>query len=303
MELRRDVLAPITVLLGVLTLVSFGSIGLLSRMAPAIEQILEENVYSLAAIEQMLAVAAAPKPGDEELFSNALQRAENNITEDNERQVLDRVRGQWRTALSGDVAARQELIIGLLELGEINRDAMQRADDEAKRLGYAGAWAMVFLAAAGFSWTIIATRRLRRRVIAPLGELISVVEAQKVGDPHRRCRKLPCAAEIATLMDSLDYLLDQRTALRRQQVPLAREHEVADRAALLFLLERLPRAAFVMVSDGHVEAANERGLDQLHGEGGRTLRQQLRAATQGQVPEAWEVAELGEQRWLIELGQ
>jgi len=104
MPLRRNFLLSVGMLLACNVLLAFGSIGLLTRMSPAIERILRENVSSDEAVEYMLvllAQAARERPSDarQKHFEQALQRARKHVTEPEEVSVLEHV-AQWYGAAS-----------------------------------------------------------------------------------------------------------------------------------------------------------------------------------------------------------
>ena len=67
-------------------LMAFGTIGIFSRMTPAIAHIIERNGYSIKACEDMLALLALSggQPLDHEhqkRFQDAFDRSKSNVTE------------------------------------------------------------------------------------------------------------------------------------------------------------------------------------------------------------------------------
>lgn len=281
MELRRDLLIGIGALVAFNILISFGAIGLLSRMSPAIERILQENVYSIEAAEEMLALVARAR--DEPLdaqardgFERALARAQSNITEPEEEPVIARIRQSWPAVQYGDWVARATLVEALQELVAINRDAMRKVDREAQRLGTAGAWSAVFISFVGFMLSIAVIRRLRRRILTPLADLYSTLEAARLGDPYRRCTAVDAPLEIKRIFHSVNRLLDRKHSgeLERQEVE---EVPAIERLALLHLLEQQQQPLFVVDDRGQIAAANKRGLDRLGSETGEDLRRRLAA--------------------------
>ena len=71
-------------------LLSFGAVWSLQRMNPEIQRIYERNVVSLDACEKMLLVLAEPAV-DMKVFSEALQIAAGNITENGEQETVIRI--------------------------------------------------------------------------------------------------------------------------------------------------------------------------------------------------------------------
>lgn len=215
MELRRNLIFSIAALVALNLLLAFGAIGLFSRMGPAIARIIQDNVYSLEACEVMLSelAAAQGKPvagAAKERFDDALGRAKNNVTENGERSVIDRIRGASDRALAGDTAAATAVVADIGELIRINRAVMARADLEAQRLGRAGAWAAVFMGLLSFIISLIVLRYIEGRVVAPFEQVYAVLEASRRGDVHRRCHSAKAPAEIKAVMQSVNSLLDER---------------------------------------------------------------------------------------------
>ena len=185
---RRRLTLSIGFLLAIQLVTSAGAIVLFARMTPAIERILRENVYSAEAVEVMLGALAEAEqdPGARERFFGALARAKDNVTEEDERPPLATLERVGDRAISGDAAATTEALTALRKLGAVNRSAMQRADQDAQRLGSAGAWAAVFLGLAGLFASALTVRRLHRRLLLPLSEIVAVARAARANDPRRR---------------------------------------------------------------------------------------------------------------------
>jgi len=193
MPLRRNFLLSVGMLLACNVLLAFGSIGLLTRMSPAIERILRENVSSDEAVEYMLVFlvqAAREWPSDarQKHFEQALQRARKHVTEPEEVSVLEHVAQWYGAALAGDDSAIRAVLQSPQELTAINRRAMVSADLEAQRLGAAGAWVAVCIAVASSIISLAITRRLERHVLNPLLEFsdgnrsgYSVMESLRLG--------------------------------------------------------------------------------------------------------------------------
>ncbi len=281
MRIRTEVLLGVSILVLLQVLTAFGAIGLLSRMSPAVERILEENVFSNQAADEILAMLALsesdPLPASPERFQDALQRLRRNVTEAAEIPVIETIRESWNRAAAGDREARKVAVDSLLKLVAINQDAMRVADEEAKRLGSAGAWAAVFLALAGFAVSVLVVLRLRQRVLAPLEDLSSTLEAARHGNHHRRCHHWRAPAEVRTALSEVNKLLDRQQA---QRVAAAGSGSSQERAVALFLMDQQEAPAFVVGPGGEIVLANRSGLDQLGQDTGE-LRQRLH-----QIPES-----------------
>ena len=136
MELRRELLLTIGALALLNLLLAFGSIGLFVRMGPAIERILQENVYSVVAAEKILVElsdGSAP-PLDAESRAQileALDDAKRNVTEEAERPVLGEIESSLPIAMNGDAGSAEraaDFIEGCLHLSEFPAHAPHPQD-------------------------------------------------------------------------------------------------------------------------------------------------------------------------------
>jgi nitrate/nitrite-specific signal transduction histidine kinase len=271
-ELRRELVLVTTVLVILNIVLAFGAIALLARMGPAIERILEENVFSIVAAEEILSAVAATGSApatDEErrAVESALERAERNVTENEERPVLEQLRARLEPALSGGDQARREAVSDVQELIGINRRAMNRVDAEARRMGSAGAWAVVLLGILSFTLSLLAMGLLNRRILQPLEELHAVLEAVGRGDPLRRCHTGDAPIEVRQVTNGVNRLLDERLLASEPG-----EREALERRALKELLERHPNGAAVIDGDGSILHASRQMLAALAAPDGDRLR-------------------------------
>lgn len=213
MRLRTELLLYTALLAALNLMLAFGAIGLFARMGPAIERILEENVVSIVAAEEILAeLAGAPgelAPEAAGRIAAAVDRAEANVTEPQEVPVIKAMRRELQAAQS-DPAARAGLVAQTRALIVINRAAMAGVDREARRLGVAGAWAAVFVGSLTFALSLLIAVQLRRRLLAPLLELHDVLAAARQGDRFRRCRAQEAPLELRQAAQAVNVLLDER---------------------------------------------------------------------------------------------
>jgi methyl-accepting chemotaxis protein len=215
MELRRELSIVLAVMVALNLALAFGAIGLFSRMGPAIERILIENLYSIDAAEEMLSVLAehTEHGASDELrqrFDDAVLQAKGNLTEDREADVLARLEAGKDAALSGDEVARLAAIADVRILIDLNRAAMHEVDLEAQRLSTAGAWTAAFIAVLSFVLSLFVARRVATRILGPLEDLQRVLEAARAGERFRRCRASEGPAELRRVAQSVNALLDER---------------------------------------------------------------------------------------------
>ena len=259
MRLRDFAIIAIGAMVLFLVITAFASIRLLSRMSPAIEHILSENVASNTAAEDMLICLVEDGDSGErrEQFEDALSRARNNITEPGEPALLDSVEKRMDAALAGDAAAATKIAETLRELSHLNRLSMRAEDEEAKRIGYAGAWAMAGLGILGFLAGAFVIRRMVRNVIAPVEEIRRVLNAQVNGDPMRRLVLKRAVPDLREMESLINRVIDMRAT---DDIRAKRDQE---RAALVYLLERESAPWALLSARGELLAANREAETQL----------------------------------------
>lgn len=288
MDLRRELVFDIGAIVALNVVLAFGVIGLFVRMGPAIEKILEENVASVVAAEEILAVFAAAGdaplgPAQETQVRGALERATANVTEEAEGPVLAAMSRDLPVAVRERGDARRRVVDGAGRLSAINHAAMRAVDEDAQRLGAAGAWAAVLVGFLSLLLSLFVLARLRRRVLLPVLEIHDVLgEASFVG--KRRCRPRESALEIGRIADSVNGILDDRAARwlggsRGAEGVVPESSERSLHAALVALLGEEGRPALVVDEDGRILRANASALAALAGSDGERLREALRPAT------------------------
>jgi HAMP domain-containing protein len=264
MKLRREASLGIGAILVLQIMMAMLAIALLSRMGPAIEQILQENVYSGEAVEEMLALLADdPTPGvTPARFEEALRRAQDNVTEDAERPLLVVIDRERRAAFSGDAGARRQLIDALRQLGQVNRDSMERTDVSAKRLGQTGAWAAAMLGALALALGFVVYRRLRLRLELPIEELRRTTHRVRMGNTQARCPTSEGPDEVKQIATDLNWVLDRwlyRGAGRdTRDQDSQREEQV--RRALAWVLDQDQAPVVLLDAEGHPVATNQAGM-------------------------------------------
>ena len=214
MRLRGDLLLGAWILVATNVLLAFAAIAMLTRMSPAIATILQQNDSSLEAIETMLATLATPPgaQGDDARrarFYEALERADQNITEADERPAVRQIHEEAEAALRGETDGLKKVIHALDTLSTINREAMRSADASAMGRGTAGAWAVVLLGLISFLFSLAFIGRLKARILRPIQEIKDTLVAAEMGDIHRRCTLEDTPTDFRQLMQSVNNLLDR----------------------------------------------------------------------------------------------
>jgi hypothetical protein len=218
MKLAQSVKIGAWLLIAMNLLMAFGSIWIFMRMAPAIEVIIAQNEVSLEASEEMLAamlmIGISDSSADKnfEFFRTALNRAKNNVTEKEEPAVIDAIIQHYKDAFDGNELALKHTVSAIVKLGDINREAMRRADSRAQQLGYAGAWGVVFMATITFMIGMIFLRSMRKNLTEPMQEIDTVVSAFRRGDKMRRCSMGYPSKSVKQIFNNINELLDMHCA-------------------------------------------------------------------------------------------
>lgn len=283
MKAAGEIRAGVGSLVAVQIIVALATIGLLVRMAPAIAHILEEDVSSTAAVEEMYASFALRDCGmsigdAESRFEVAADQAHNSANSPGEAQLLDSLEPTWRKAMAGDCEARDKVAATLDRVADLNRAQISDADHQARQLGAAGAWAAAILGLVTFATSALIIRRFTQRVAIPLTEIEAVLLSASQGDPYRRCRRIDGPAEYSVIASRLNQLLDRRLASNEDEDPQIRAN---DRALLQHLLDRIPEPCVAVDRSGAVIAANDQAMDVLAGSGIDSLADALAIGPDG----------------------
>jgi HAMP domain-containing protein len=198
-----------------------------TRMAPAVDTILKENQVSIQACQRMLTALAHLTPRAENIgelkqhFEKALYTAENNITEEREKEHISKIKVLHQTVFAqypslpapqsfSVLRARQKLINHIDELTSINNEAMENQSHRAKHLGYGSAWLMVFLGVISFWMGLILNTRISKNLIGPLEEIHQVIRDFKAGNSIRRCDRTGMPPYVRNVLSEVNSLLDRK---------------------------------------------------------------------------------------------
>lgn len=204
------------ILISLNILMALGSIWVFMRMTPAIDRIIQQNERSLQACEEMLSVLILiNNTGSDSTklkisFINAFERAFNNITEIGEKEELQTIKKYHEGALKGNESAINKTVESLNDLSNINREAMIRADAEARQIGNAGAWGVVFMSSVVFIVGLIFLKILHKNLVSPIEEINSVLNSSKKGDKMRRCSGHELPQEIISIYREINELIDNK---------------------------------------------------------------------------------------------
>lgn len=193
-------------------LLSFGAVWSLQRIDPEIQRIYQRNVVSLDACEKMLLALAEPAV-DQQNFLNALQAAENNITEAGERETVMQIKALAEQLSSGNIHDRRLLTKEIIKLTNFNKNAIIESALQAQKMRQAGAWGIVFMTSFFFILALYFERRLRQTLLMPLEEIATVMEERTRGDRFRRCNLPHAAKDTKKMLAAINDLIDRSNRL------------------------------------------------------------------------------------------
>ena len=113
------------------TVIALAGIHSFQSLEPFVNELHSNNTKSMHYAEQMLSSISMKK--DQRKFEENLYKAQNNITEDGEEDVLEKIAGNYQPAFYGNEKYEEATIDSIAELSRINRLAMQRAGLRAKK--------------------------------------------------------------------------------------------------------------------------------------------------------------------------
>lgn len=293
MRLRQEASVGIGAILLLQVLLSALGIVLLTRMGPAIEHILQDNVFSSLAVEEMLSILAEPDVATNEAsqrrFEEALTRARENVTEPEERPLIASIaRGKAR-ALAGEPSARRDVIAALRQLAQVNHDSMARADRGARRLGTAGAWAAAMLGALALGLGVMVYRRLRLRLELPVEILRQTLERIRNGDARARCVVGPGPTELRQIARDLNAILDSGVGDPSAATgPAPARRDTAElRRLVAWALDQHAAPTLIIDAEGHPVAMNQAMQERQDADDARPA-----VDAEGTVTDGWVVSAL-----------
>lgn len=190
------------------TIITIAGIYGFQKLEPSINLLNSSNTQSLYYAEQMLTNISVKK--NLNIFEKNLHLAEENVTEDGEKNVLDKIASEYLQAFDGNKVFEEQTINDIAELARINRLAMQQAGVKAKKQQIIGIWIILFPSI--FIWIIgiALLKRLDRIFIKPVQELNDVILEYNKGNLMRRCPSVTYSNDIQTLYDGINNILDNK---------------------------------------------------------------------------------------------
>ena len=208
MKLGKRIYYSFIIILSCSTVISIAGIIGFQRLEPFVNALNSSNTETLYYAEQMLSSISMKK--NLKKFEKNLNKAQNNITEPGEKEILEKIAGSYQPAFHGNEVYEEATIDSIAELSKINRLAMQRAGLRAKKMQTVGIWIILFPSI--FIWIIGLTllTRIKRIFIKPIEELNDVVSDYNNGNRMRRCPSYTISKDLQKLYDGINIILDNK---------------------------------------------------------------------------------------------
>ena len=208
MNFSERVYSSFIIILTCSTIITIAGINGFQRLEPFIDTLNSSNTQSLYYAEEMLSSISSKK--DLKRFEDNLHKAENNITETGEKEAVDKIADNYLPAFEGNKKNEEETLDEIAEFSRINRVALERAGQSAKKMESIGIWIILFPSI--FIWIIGLTlmRRLKRIYIKPIQELNSVIFDYNMGNHMRRCPTYTISKDLQKLYDGINHILDNK---------------------------------------------------------------------------------------------
>lgn len=282
MKLSGKMLVAQLPMVAALMVIAASALYLTVRFALAPSEIMHENFRSFDAGRAMLravdgidtevlsaslqdrAVSATTLSTLQDSFDRELRLQENNITEDGEHAATERVRRAWTTYRAGlegrphpnGLAAHRarsvELQAAIETILEMNRSAMGRKSDEARRVAQRVVSLLALTAVVTLVAAVLVSAAWIRRTVAPVRVLERAVQRVSEGDFGASIR-FHGSDEIALLSSSFNTMAAHLEQYRQSSV--GRLMEANNR--LVSVINSLPDAVVVYDLDGKPVVCNE----------------------------------------------
>ncbi len=174
-------------------IIGLSAIFLLERIVPAIDDILQENVYSVSAAVGMLSVISSSRSGGEddqsrEKFWEFFDKAKANITLQEEDLTISEISTLAKRYWNGEASVedRENLTEQINKLAEINLKAMEAKDQAAQLMGLTGAWSLGFLLLISVGIQFLLRVKILSVLITPIEQILSVLSDFHSGNRMRR---------------------------------------------------------------------------------------------------------------------
>ncbi len=201
-------------------IVGIGSLYLIERIIPAIDEVLNENAYSVSSVLKMqetLLLQASTKESKEnqKVFWEAFENAKSNVTIDGEEKVIAEIEVLAKEFWQGQTTTLPQLSQKLTYLSDLNLSTMNNKSSQAKSLGLAGAWALGFLILLTLALQLSLRRKMFDSLILPATSLLSVITDYSFGNYQRRFSSTSeTSHEIKRTGEVLNKILDENLSFK-----------------------------------------------------------------------------------------
>lgn len=213
MDFEKKFITGVRLIIGAMLVIAVTSSFLMERMSNAIKKTVDENVYSLEAAQDMMSAISMAKLTGAKLyqlqFMDALERAKSNMTLPGESSLVERIEKLAPLAFAEQDQANRQIIEDLAALADLNREATQKVDEEAKFLAIAGGWAIVGLTIISLLAGSRILNQVHQQSIAPMVEICHGLSDWEQGNRLRRFQIARSSKDLRRAQQSLNAILDR----------------------------------------------------------------------------------------------
>ncbi len=215
MKFARGVRLGAWLLVALNVVLAFTAIWVLLRIPPAVTPVLD--LTSLAACEEMLVCLGAAKSPQSAADRARFEQALNTVAVRNGKEAVRDIVQQYKQAFAGNEINIQKTRAAIRNLSAKQRQGLVSAGRQVRQFASAGAWVVVFMAQAIFLIGLLFLRKQKSQLLAPLEEVIAVLQARKNGDSLRRCGSCFAPLDMQFLFGGINELLDRTSALENSK--------------------------------------------------------------------------------------
>lgn len=175
-------------------IICLGAIFLVERIIPAINNIIDENAFSVTSSVNMLQTVSSAdlisNPEDVQknqvIFWTNFENAKKNITLKSEIEIINHIEFTAKDYWAGNKDMKANLTESLVQLANVNLKDMKKKELKAENISLTGAWAVGILLIFSVGIQLVLRGKILNGLILPLEGIASLLQDYKNGNSIRR---------------------------------------------------------------------------------------------------------------------
>jgi len=292
--LRKKILVGYGLVLALLLFVFSWAFLSLTWLGGASDAMLTENYDSIRAADKMIGAVERQESGlllhwnafeaegiaqfqeNQSVFLQWLARAEDNITIDGEREIIDRISGAYaaytagftsvlRDGLTAEQAYHermqptfQEVRQACQDLRQVNLETMQAQSEQTQALADRAIWSVGGVGLLAISLGLLFSALLSKRIVRPIKQLQEASQALAAGDYDARV-DVQSQDELGALAEQFNTMADRLGAYQALNV----ERVIAEKRKNETIIQNMADGVLIVHADGTIDTANPVAEDVL----------------------------------------